>query len=260
MRVSDKEVGRHWNQDADRWAEEVRKGYDTYRDLFNNPAFFEFMGDINGKKVLDAGCGEGYNTRIMAQKGAQVIGVDISSRMIELAQEEEQRNPLGISYHVASFSNLPPFESESFDMVVSFMALMDAPDYEGAVGEFFRVLRKGGELYFSISHPCFMTKEINWIEDEQGHPVSIVISDYFSPEPYEECWKFPSSENPEKFTIIYFPRTLSAYLNGLINAGFVLKRIAEPRPSEEVCRKYPGLRRWREHVAIFLHVHAVKPQ
>lgn len=258
-RISDKEVGRHWDKDADHWTKEVRKGYDIYRDLFNNPAVFKFIGDIRGKKILDAGCGEGYNTRLMAQKGAQVTGVDISSRMIELAREEEERNPVGITYHVVSVSELSLFERESFDMVVSFMALMDAPDYEGALSEFFRILRKQGELYFSISHPCFMTKEIEWIEDQQGHPMKLKISDYFSTEPFEERWKFPSSENPEKFSIIYFPRTLSRYLNGLINAGFILKRIAEPRPSEEACRKYPSLRRWREHAAIFLHVHAVRP-
>jgi ubiquinone/menaquinone biosynthesis C-methylase UbiE len=259
VRVSDEDVGRGWDKDADRWAADVRKRRDIYRDLFNNPAFFKLMGDINGKKILDAGCGEGYNTRLMAQKGAQVTGVDISPRMIELAKEEEQRNPLGISYHVASVSELSLFKRESFDMVVSFMVLMDAPDYEGALREFFRVLRKQGELYFSISHPCFMTKEIEWVEDREDCSMKLKISEYFFTEPFEERWKFPTSDNSEKFSITYFPRTLSRYLNGLINAGFILKRVEEPRPSEEVCKKYPGFRRWRDHAAIFLHVHAERP-
>jgi ubiquinone/menaquinone biosynthesis C-methylase UbiE len=259
MRVSDEEVGRRWDRDADCWAEGVRKGYDIFRDYFNNPVFFDFMCEINDKKILDAGCGEGYNSRLLAQKGAQVVGVDISPRMIELAREEERRDPMGIAYHVASFSDLEGFDSRSFDIVVSFMALMGAPGYEEAVSEFFRVLRKGGGLYISISHPCFMTEKVNWIEDKQGNAVSIANSDYFSSEPYEERWGFSKSVGLEEFTITYFPRTLSQYLNGLINAGFVLKRIAEPRPAEEICEKYPSMQRWREHAAIFLYTHAVKP-
>lgn len=153
--MSDEEVARYWDENADLWAEHVRKGWDIFREHFNNPAFLKLIGDVRRKKVLDAGCGEGYYTRLLAEKGAYVTGVDVSPRMIELALQEEQRNPLGISYRVASISDLSLFENESFDKVISFMALMDAVDYEGSVKEFSRVLRKGGDLYFSISSPVF---------------------------------------------------------------------------------------------------------
>lgn len=259
--MSDEEVARYWDENADLWAEHVRKGWDVFREHFNNPAFLKFIGDVRRKKVLDAGCGEGYNTRVLAEKGAFVAGVDISQRMIELALQEEQRRPLGIAYRVASVSDLSLFEKESFDTVISFMALMDAADYDGSIKEFFRVLRKGGELYFSISHPCFLTKGIGWIEVEGGKPPRITASDYFSDEPYLERWKFSASpvpEDTEPFTIPYFPRTLSSYLNGLLEVGFNIMRIAEPRPSRQMCKKHPRLQRWRDHAAIFLYVHGVK--
>ena len=133
--LSEEEVARYWDQNADLWAQQVRKGWDYYREHFNNPAFLRFIGDLGGKAVLDAGCGEGYNTRLLARRGARIVGVDVSQRMVELAQQEQQREPLGIRYEAASFSDLSLFDDESFDVVVSFMALMDGPDFEGAARE-----------------------------------------------------------------------------------------------------------------------------
>lgn len=259
--IPEPEVAKYWDDNANVWADHVRKGWDAYREYFNNPAFLAFMGDLSGKTVLDAGCGEGYNTRLLARSGARMTGVDLSERMIELARQEEQREPLGIRYEVASFSDLGIFNDASFDVVVSSMALMDGPDFEGAVKEIFRVLRSGGELMFSIIHPCFMTRGYGWICDEDENPVGITVSDCFDLQPFVERWRFskaPGSENVEPFAVPRFPRTLSDYLNALIEAGFVLKRMKEPRPSQEMCEKHPWLQKWRDHAAIFLYVRAVK--
>jgi SAM-dependent methyltransferase len=113
-RIPEQEVARYWDENANVWADHVRQGWDAYREYFNNPAFFEFMGDLNGKTVLDAGCGEGYNTRLLARSGARMTGVDISEKMIELARQEERREPLGIRYEVASFCDLSLFDDASF--------------------------------------------------------------------------------------------------------------------------------------------------
>ena len=259
---SEQEVARLWDEGADLLAANVRAGLDLYREHFNNPAFLAFLGDVSGKDVLDAGCGEGYNTRLLARRGARVTGVDISQRMIELAREEEQREPLGIRYEVASFCDLSFFHDASFDAVVSFMALMDGPDYHTAAKEFFRVLRPGGDLVFSITHPCFRTKGYGWVRDEHGDCVSLTVSHYFAEEPYLTHFPVPKEDAPEAridIPLLQFQRTISDYVNILISAGFVLKRIEEPRPSEEACERHPFLRRWREHAASFLYVRAVKP-
>ena len=60
--IPEQQVARYWDKNANLWADHVRKGWDAYREYFNNPAFFAFIGDLSGKTVLDAGCGEGYNT------------------------------------------------------------------------------------------------------------------------------------------------------------------------------------------------------
>jgi ubiquinone/menaquinone biosynthesis C-methylase UbiE len=210
--------------------------------------------------VLDAGCGEGHNTRILAAAGAKMTGVDISPKMIRFAGAAEKRQPFGIQYKVASFSDLSPFRAASFDTVVSFMALMDGPEYPGAVREIYRVLKPGGNLFFNISHPCFMTKGMDWVRNEAGEPVKLAVSDYFSKEHYVERWSFGAAgENVEPFSIPYFGRTLSDYINPLADTGFVLRKLQEPRPSLRLCHEHPEFLKWRNTAAIFLHVHASKP-
>ena len=260
--ISEQEVAQYWDENAALWADHVRRGWDAFREHFNNPAMLDFIGDVRGKTVLDAGCGEGYNTRILAGRGARMVGVDISTRMIELARQEEQRDPLGIRYEMASFSDMAIFDAASFDLVVSFMALMDGPNFEGTVEEIFRVLRPGGELVYSITHPCFATRGLGWIQDEEGNDVKLTIARYFDDSSWVERWKFsqaPSREDVSPFAVPRFPRTLSKYLNALIGAGFVLSKIEEPRPSEELCQEHPWLQRWRDHAALILYVRAAKP-
>ena len=262
--ISEEEVARHWDDNADVWTEHVRKGWDSYREHLNNPTFLKLVGNLKDKETLDAGCGEGYNTRIFARMGAKITGIDVSPRMIEHARQVEQKEPLGIRYEVASFTNLSIFSDESFDTVISTMALMDGPDYEKAIAEIYRVLKKQGDFFFSISHPCFMTEGFGWVTGDRETKPALTVSGYFSKKQWIERWKF--SQVPEElrkdiplFAIPRFPRTLSEYINPLLQTGFILKKLAEPRPSANDCRKYPYLQRWRDAGSLFLHVHCIKP-
>lgn len=260
-RFTDAEVARYWNRNADSWTEQVRKGWDAYREHFNNPFFLKFIGNVKGKKILDAGCGEGHNTRTLARKGAKVFGIDISKKMINAACREEQMRPLGTEYRVASFSRLSFVPDNSLDAVVSFMAMMDGPNYPRAMREFYRILKRKGNLYYSITHPCFLTKGMGWITDDRGRNIAYKVSRYFDDEPIVDHWKFtqgPAPDSVDPFAVPSYYRTLTTYINVLIDNGFTLRRIMEPRPTEEMCRKHKWLKRWRKHAALFFYVHAAK--
>jgi 2-polyprenyl-3-methyl-5-hydroxy-6-metoxy-1,4-benzoquinol methylase len=59
---------------------------------------FHLIGNVKGLFVLDVACGEGCNTRLLASKGAKVVGVDSSKKLIESAVSQEERDPIGIDY------------------------------------------------------------------------------------------------------------------------------------------------------------------
>jgi len=251
------EVARLWDDNAELWTAEVRAGNDRFREVFNLPMFLDFLPDLAGLDVLDAGCGEGRNTRLFARRAARMTGIDLSPRLLGAAKGEDAE-PLGIKYLVRSFTNLAGLGDESFDAAVSTMALMDGPDFATAARELHRVLRKGGGLYFSVIHPCFMTRDWRWIE-EGGKTIGKLVSNYWD-EPYIERWGFRdgSNQSEDVFKVRYFPYRIEDYVNGLCNAGFRISKIAEPRPTEAMVAEFPRLKPFRDHVPIFLHVAAVK--
>ncbi len=240
------QAGRMWNDNADTWTQLSRAGYDVCRDTFNTPTFLEVLSDINNLEGLDIGCGEGHNTRLLARRGARMTGIDISERFIEHARAKEEEETLWISYRVADALHLP-YPAETFNFATAFMSLMDMPDASRAISEAHRVLKPGGFFQFSISHPCFDTPHRKKLRDEEGNAYAFEISGYFQKLDGEvEEWTFGTlplekQEQVRKFKVARFTRTLSEWLNLLLDTGFTIERFAEPRPSDEVVLQHPNL-------------------
>jgi len=257
-----REAGRYWNENADAWTKLSRAGYDVYRDHVNTPAFMSMLPDIAGLDVIDIGCGEGHNTRLLADRGARVVGIDIAERFIQHARETERDEPRGIAYHIASAVELP-FADASFDAATAFMSLMDVPESDRAIAEAYRVLKPGGFFQFSITHPCFDTPHRRNVYDEQGRKVAIEIAEYFRGLDGEvEEWLFGAAPAEKKvglkpFRTPRFTRTMSGWLNLVIDTGFTIERVGEPYPSDEAVKKYPRFERARL-VADFFHLRVRK--
>jgi SAM-dependent methyltransferase len=261
--VDHEEVGRYWDENAEVWTALVRAGYDHYRDGLNTPAFLDMLPDVRGLSGLDVGCGEGHNTRLLAERGARMTGIDISTNFIRHAREAEKEHPLGIRYEIARAVDLP-FDEASFDFTVAFMSLMDIPETERVLAEVFRVLRPGGCFQFSIEHPCFNPPHRKTLRGEDGRAYAREVGEYFRKidgEPDEWIFSSVPAETRNKlrpFRVPRFTRTLSDWLNLLVEAGFVLERLGEPCPGDEAVRERPGLQS-AQVVAFFLHVRARKP-
>ncbi|HKQ79272.1 MAG TPA: methyltransferase domain-containing protein [Blastocatellia bacterium] len=172
------EVGRFWNANAEAWTKLSRAGFDVYRDYLNTPAFFAMLPDVTGLSGLDIGCGEGHNTRLLAQRRALVTAIDISENFIAHAKQLEEQDPLGIDYRVASAVELP-FADAAFDFATAFMSLMDIPETDRALADAYRVLKPRGFLQFSITHPCFDTPHRRNLRDENRMTYAIEVGDYF---------------------------------------------------------------------------------
>jgi len=258
-----RQVKRYWNENAEVWTKLARAGYDVYRDELNTPAFFRMLPKVKGLWGLDIGCGEGHNTRLLAQRGARVTALDVAKVFVHHAGQLENRQPRGIKYLVANAVALP-FADASFDFATAFMSLMDIPEVDQVMAETYRVLKPGGFLQFSITHPCFDTPHRRNLRDEDGRTYAIEVGDYFRNLQGEIAeWLF-SAAPPEvkkglpKFKVPQFTLTLGQWLNRLIETGFVLERVEEPRPNDRVVETHPVLQD-AQVVAYFLHVRVRKP-
>jgi 2-polyprenyl-3-methyl-5-hydroxy-6-metoxy-1,4-benzoquinol methylase len=209
---------------------------DPHRIVLLNPALFQLLPDVNGKRVLDAGCGEGYLCRKLARLGASVTGVDFSREMLSIARERTDP-ALGIRYAHGNCEHLDFLDPGSFDLIVSNMMLMGLADHRAALKSFYRLLTKGGILVFSISHPCFTTPDCGWVRDSDGTKLHWKVDHYFQEGPYEQ----PVPRGAEEGTLL-FHRTLSNYLQTLLRTGFTLLDVIEPKPAEEMLAKYPRFR------------------
>jgi ubiquinone/menaquinone biosynthesis C-methylase UbiE len=255
------EAGRYWNDNAVAWSSLSRAGYDVYRDSFNTPTFLEMLPDVKGLCGLDIGCGDGHNTRVVAERGANMTAIDISDVFIRVAQE--CRSPPGIEFRVASAIDLP-FSSESFDFATSFMCFMDVPETDRAISEAYRVLKPGGFLQFSISHPCFDTPHRRNVRTADDKCVAVEVGQYFRETEGELSeWIFTAAPASAvsafgKFKVPRFTRTLSYWINTLIAVGFTIERLGEPYPNDDVVNKFPSVQ-GAQVVAFFLHARVRKP-
>lgn len=226
------DVASVWDAAAEGWVDFVRTGKDYWRDGVNNPATFRLIGSVKGKTVLDLACGEGYNTRILARKGAKVTGIDHSQKFINLARTEERKQPLGIRYRRMDARCLSGVSDASFDLVTCFMALHDIENYESAVAEVARVLKHGGRFIFSIMHPCFEDMVVNGVRTNAAEK-------YFNKTQHVIEWKMERLTKP--FKTVSFHRSLTDYSLVLSKNGLLISRLVEPRPIREAMRKHPKL-------------------
>ena len=240
---------RSWEQLAEEWA--AQAPFNDYRNVFLMPQTFALLGEVAGKKVLDVGCGEGGYTRRLAHKGAEATGIDGSPTMIEFARQRATQEGVTVVYETRNANALDGLADESFDIALAAMSLMDVEDYVGAVAEISRVLRKGGELLMSITHPCFSGRGSRW-HKEAGEYKHFAVDNYSVDETWEEFIN-------DKFTrpVLFRHKPLQDFMAPLLAQGFRLTLFHEPTATPEQILQAPRLARLNR-VALFLFMKWVK--
>lgn len=206
-----------WSEAADELQTFGDEG-DFARRYLLNPTIFTLAGTLAGKRILDAGCGEGYLSRMLARRGALVTGVEPATRLYALCAQYERREPLGIEYINCDLIDLslPPSQ---FDLVIANMVLMDIPDYQAAIHMLATLTQREGHVIITLAHPCFEESGASWPQKR-----AVQTDEYFA-----------LYERPQRFGVLYH-RPLSAYVNLLLEEGLTLRRMVEPRLPDGVTR------------------------
>lgn len=212
------------------------KAHNAY---YEKPAMLALLPDVDGLRVLDAGCGPGIYAEWLLDHGADAVCVDVSPRMIAHA-----RDRVGDRATILQADLDAPLEFASdaeFDLVIAPLVIDYLPDWPAAFAEFHRVLKPGGWFVASKEHPAS--------DYTQRH-----IDDYFEQQLFTATWK--GFGRPVE--VSEWHRPLQDLVNAVAGAGFRIERLVEPRPipqfEEDDPEDYAKLLRWPG----FLCVRAVK--
>ena len=175
------------------------------------------LGDVSDLDVLEVGCGAAQAGRWLVAQGARVVGFDVSYGQLAQGRELDRRTGVVVTTLQADAQALP-FAAGSFDVVVSaFGAIPFVDDSAGTLREVARVLRPGGRLVFSTTHP------VRWaFPDDPGPGGLTVRQSYFDRTPYVE------ENSAGQAVYVEHHRTLGDRVRELRAAGFVLEDLVEP--------------------------------
>ena len=235
---------RSWSKLGREWAELAQTG--ESRMCFIMPYMLESLGDVQGKRILDLGCGEGGYSRELAKRGADVIAIDCSEAIITYSIEQAEIHGLTIHHLIRNSNDLYGVDDNLFDIVLCSMMLMDCEDFEGTMKEVVRVLKPSGKLFASVLHPCFNGEYNDGIgRQETGINRQVVVKNYFTPTEWEA--PLPKGNVP----VIWRHRTLEDYIKVFIKSGLTIKDLNEPRPTEEQANISTEIA-WLQKVPLFL--------
>jgi SAM-dependent methyltransferase len=210
-----------WENSAQAWIDSMgergERG-DWGRQHVLDPVMMARVASGRFGNALDVGCGEGRFCRMLQAAGIKTTGIDPTRPLLDLAR---QRDPGG-DYRVGRAEQLD-FPDASFDLAVSYITLIDIPDFRAAIAEMARVLRPGGSLLVAnLTGFTSACADRGWVRDEKGEHLHFPVDNYLREAPFWFEWSGIRIEN--------WHRPLEAYMSAFLEAGLNLKFFAEPEP------------------------------
>ncbi|HEX3493231.1 MAG TPA: class I SAM-dependent methyltransferase [Streptosporangiaceae bacterium] len=199
---------------ADEFADHAENGF--YNAGCDRPACLALLGDVAGRRVLDAACGPGLYAAELIRRGARVIGFDSSPRMVALARARASAGQFRVHDLGRPIGWLP---AASVDLALCALAMEHVDERVAALRELRRVLRPDGALVLSQQHPVG-----NWLR----HGGS-----YFDTRPITETWR-------KGWRVRYWLAPLETICEEIYQAGFLIERLTEPRPVPEAAALDPA--------------------
>jgi SAM-dependent methyltransferase len=227
---TDKETIAWYNEHAVDYTHHVRTPNESiYHSLYEKPAMYGLLPDLQGKTAISLGCGSGEDCHYLSRQGAkQVEGIDVSEGMIAIAKESyPERN-----FQVMDMEHLA-FENDSFDFIHSSLAMHYIEKWDIILNEALRVLKPGAFFLFSCNHPLanalvvtrddeeIKSTELSRRWDKRTDTIEI-IGDYLD--------RQVTSVNG--WTTWY--KLIGEISSEVSEAGFMIANICEPRPLPRV--------------------------
>lgn len=215
-RMSKPDIEFSYDSIADGYAGSIDES--PYNALYERPAMLGALPPVEGRRILEAGCGAGWYTEQLLARGAEVTAVDASPPLVEhtrrriasLAPGARERAEV----RVADLREPLGFAANgSFDGVMSALVMHYLRDWSPALAEFRRILKPGGWFLFSTHHPAADARDL-----EEGES-------YFDTVQEEDFWR-------DIGHVRFYRRPLMAIGDALAGAGFGIERIIEPQPTE----------------------------
>lgn len=206
------------------------------------------LPDLQDKRVLDLGCGFGWHCRYAREQQARnVVGIDLSENM--LARAKQTTEDPAIEYRQLAIEDID-FPEGEFDVVLSSLALHYVEQFDKVVQKVHHSLVPGGTFVLSVEHPVFTALAAqDWHYDSQGQRMHWPVDNYQD----EGLRQANFLEND----VLKYHRTVATYMNALIDSGFTITRISEPKPSAKMLDEIPEMRDETRR-PIFLIIAAVK--
>jgi len=247
----------HYDDVADDWSDYAEV---PWRAQVLWPTLEELLPDLDGRRVLDAGCGDGYHAAALADRGADVIGVDASEGMVATARERYGDRDRVAFRHGDLADGLDPLADDGVDLVLCQHVLSHVPDLEPVAAAFARALRPGGSVVCSTHHPfheylvvreeCYPdTRAIDGLDARPAVDADSRSPAYADSERYALYWggEVPDGtetgldtdgdegdEGDDANPSTFHRRPLDALTGPLFDAGFVLTGLREPDISERL--------------------------
>lgn len=207
-----------WQVSAKAWIEDIGEHGDFGRRYVLDPVMLPRALARSPKNALDVGCGEGRFCRMLRQHGVAATGIDPTSALLAVARHRDKKG----AYLEAKAERLP-FDAKAFELVISYLSLIDIPDVQAAISEMARVLKPGGALLIanlnSFNTACAGD---GWVKNRAGQRVYFPIDNYMQE---RAMWT-----EYRGIRIVNHHRPLSVYMQTLLATGLCLKYFDEPSP------------------------------
>jgi SAM-dependent methyltransferase len=231
---TDKKTIDAYNKHAESWKQNIRGGNSVsiFHTYLEKPAMYSKLPNLQNKTVLCVGCGTGEEVKYLNSLGVKkIIGIDISEKLIELAQESYP----DLEFHVMDVEALD-FLSDHFDFVYSSLTMHYLESWTKALQSVNKVLKKNGIFLFSITHPFFsathktedkkMKSRIFGFKDTKNSEICEIYGDYLSSRKLEI---FIGRD----LVVTNHHRPLSVIIKEIVNSGFEILDFIEPKAKDE---------------------------